>query len=662
VIPPQEEALHLGPDVLRDVPRAARKEWLLADGLGGYASSTVLGLNTRRYHGLLVVARNPPVDRMVLLSRLEETLVVGGERYELGVNAYPGTLHPRGFEFAASFTLDPLPTLVYEVGGCRLTRTLARIHGAPTVIVTYLFEGPENALLEVRPLLAYRDHHALQHENGAINPSVGDHGEDLVLEPYAGSPKLFLRLRGAQWRTDGLWYRRLEYAEERNRGFDFHEDLFSHGSFRCPMAPGEEAGLVVSTNPVLLPGECRTAMDLERVRLRSLAQAAQGRLGSLRRAADAFVVTRGETGRTVVAGYHWFTDWGRDTMISLPGLCVATGRDRDARTILREFARHVDGGMIPNCFPDEGGAPEYNTVDAALWMVLAIRSYLEATGDQGFVLGNLRGAVESILKGYRAGTRHGIRMTDDGLITQGGPGLQLTWMDARVSGRPITPRTGKPVEIQALWFNALHVGAELATAAGDGPQAALWTRLAAECKKSFRDAFWWRPGGYLADCVGEAGEQDASLRPNQLYAIGLPHSLLSRADSESVLAVVERDLLTPVGLRTLAPVDPSYQGRYEGGPEARDGAYHQGTVWPYLMGIYFDTLIRLRGEAGKHDARAWLEAFSERQGDYGLGFVGEVFGGDAPHPPGGAIAQAWSVAEILRIETRLAGRRGAVRP
>jgi predicted glycogen debranching enzyme len=650
--------LKFGPEVLGNPEEAQKKEWLLADGLGGYASSTVLGMNTRRYHGLLVVAREPPVERMVLLSRVEETLVVGGQRFELGTNAYPGVLHPRGYEHATRFALDPLPSLTFEVGGGRLTRTVARIHREPTLVLVYLYSGEAKATLEVRPLLAYRDHHALQHENGALEWAAERRGEDLVFHPYASCPALFVRFAGADYREERLWYRDFEYGEERRRGLDFREDLSSPGVFTRALPPGEEVALVASTEPLLQARDGRVLLAAERKRMRLLGQSGEGLLGDLRRAADQFIVARGERGRTIIAGYPWFEDWGRDTMIALPGLCLATGRFQEARAILREFAGHVEGGLIPNRFPENGSPPEYNTVDAALWMVLAIGRYLETTRDTTFVLAKLRPAVEAILEGYRSGTRHGIRMAEDGLVEQGEPGLQLTWMDARVGSRVITPRAGKPVEIQALWYNALLVASSLASEAGDGHRAAFWSRHAALCRKSFQEAFWIPERGYLADCVSAAG-RDEALRPNQLYAVGLPHALLARPEAESLLAATTDALLTPVGLRTLAPHDPAYHGTYEGGPAERDEAYHQGTVWPYLMGAYFDALIRIRGEAGKADARRWLQRFTEHLGTYGLNTVGEVFSGDPPHAPGGTISQAWSVAEVLRIETRLAGRSAA---
>jgi predicted glycogen debranching enzyme len=610
-------------------------------------------MNTRRYHGLLVAARTPPVGRMSLLSRLEETLIVGGQRHELGTNAYAGgVVHPRGFERTVSFELDPLPTLTFEVDGGRLSRTVARVHGEPGTAVVYRYEGAGPATLELRPLLAYRDHHALQHENTAVRSQTARAGEDVVLDPYDGCPPLQLRLAGAEWRDDPCWHRSFEYARERERGLDFTEDLWSPGTITLALHSEKPWGLLAWAGP--LP-QGRTAIEVvasERTRLRALTGGTEGLLADLRRAAAAFVVRRGESGRSLIAGYHWFADWGRDTMIALPGLCLSEGRHDVARTILAEFARYVDGGMIPNRFPDGGEAPEYNAVDASLWAVVTVHRVVEATGDREFARQRLKDTVAPILDGYRAGTRHGIRMTPDGLITQGEPGVQLTWMDAKVGDWVVTPRRGYAVEIQALWYNALLIGADLAREAGETQRATQWTSQAATVRESFLRTFWSDSTGYLADVVA-GGTKDLSLRPNQLYAIGLPHALLPRDKAVRVLEAVRQHLLTPVGLRTLAPSDPGYQGRYGGDVRTRDSAYHQGTVWPFLMGIYFDAAIRLHGEEGKAQARDWLAAFAPHLNEAGLGTIGEVFDGDPPHRPGGAIAQAWSVAELLRIAGKL---------
>jgi predicted glycogen debranching enzyme len=647
----------LGREVLGSLAEVSRREWILSDGLGGYASSTAVGLNTRRYHGLLVAATRPPVGRMVLLAKLDETLQVGEARYELATNAYPNAIHPRGFEAAESFSLDPLPLLVWQVGGARLARAVAQIHGRPATVVVFSYEGTQPAWLELRPLLAYRDHHALQHENDAIRPDAERRGEDLVFEPYAGCPLLYLRMPGAEWEPAPDWYRNFEYERERERGLDFKEDLFAPGRLRRRLAPGETVVVLASSEPLPPAQDLVALVSEERRRQRELADGT-GTLGDLRRAADLFVVRRGETGRTIIAGYHWFADWGRDTMIALPGLCLATGRFEDARAILGEWAHHVDGGMIPNRFGE--GEPEFNTVDAALWMVVAAARYLEATGDRDFVRAKLGRAITAILDAYEAGTRHGIRATREGLVTQGEPGLQLTWMDAKVGERVITPRRGEPVEIQALWYNALLFGADLARDEASR-RAEQWNVMAARTRDAFLRAFWSEELGYLADVVS-AGTRDLSLRPNQLYAIGLPHSLLPREKAVRVLEAVKRTLLTPAGLRTLSPWDPAYRGRYEGGPAERDEAYHQGAVWPFLMGIYFDALIRVHGESGKEEARKWLDRFAPRMSEAGLGVVGEIYEGDAPHRAAGTIAQAWSVAELLRTAVRLDAKARTRRP
>jgi predicted glycogen debranching enzyme len=648
--------VRLGPDVLRDPVRASLREWLHTDGLGGYASSTVVGLNTRRYHGLLVAATRPPVGRMVLLSKLDETLSLGGRRYELATNAYPGAMHPRGFELAVSFELDPLPTLVWEVEGGTLSRTVCRIHDEPVTAVAYRYDGAGSPTLEVRPLLAYRDHHALQRENPLARLGGEREGADLVLRPYDGLPALRLRLPGAAFAPDGLWYRAFEYERERERGLDFREDLFSPGVLRVELLPGRAVHLLASAGTLLAGHDPERLMAAERRRLRICGGGGEGALPELRRAADAFVVRRGTAGRTIIAGYHWFADWGRDTMIALPGLCLATGRPDDARAILAEHARHVEGGMLPNRFPDGGQAPEYHSVDAALWMVVAVGRYLEATSDADFVRMRMADPVAAILDGYRAGTRHGIRMNADGLLAHGEEGLQLTWMDARVGGQVVTPRRGYPVEIQALWYNALLIGAEVARESGEPARAREWSALAARARESFLRQFWSEDNGYLADVVGEDGRADFSLRPNQLYALGLPHVLLPRDRALRVLDTVKRHLLTPVGLRTLSPEHPAYRGRYGGLPAERDAAYHQGTVWPYLAGAYFEAVTRVHGEAGKAEAREWLDGFAAHLEEAGLGTVSEVFDGDAPHAPGGAIAQAWSVGEILRMAIRTGWR------
>jgi predicted glycogen debranching enzyme len=647
--------LRLGTEVLRDPTRAAAFEWLLADGLGGYASSTVLGLNARRYHGLLVAALQAPRARLALLSRLDETLVAGGLRYELATNAYPGVVHPRGFEHAASFSLDPLPTLSWEVSGGRLSKTVARVHGEPGLVVSYAWDGEIPVRLELRPLLAYREEHALQRENQALRPEAHRAGDDVIVWPYPALPPLAMRVPGAEFSGDGIWYRQFEYARERERGLDFQEDLWSPGSFSTTLAPRRSAAFLAWVAAV--PAACDAAAILaaERRRLRERGSDVDGALGVLRRAADAFVVSHGSTGRRIVAGYHGVEERGRDAMIALPGLCLATGRHREARSVLAEFAGQVVVGLVPGRSPGDGRPPELESSDASLWMAVATHRYLDATRDAEFARDVLRPALAAAIEGLRAGARHDMRITPDGLVTQGASGPQLTGRDARPGWRVPAPRGGCAVEVQALWLNALLVGAELARLAGEGERAAEWTALAGRTRQSALRAFWSEDAGYLADVV-DGGPPDLSLRPNQLFAIGLPHALLPREKALRVLAAVRRELLTPVGLRTLAPSDPAYRGRCEAVAGSHDAAYHQGTAWPCLMGVYFDAAIRLLGEDGKREAIEWLRGFSFHLEEAGLGFVSQAFDGDAPHTPCGAIAQACSVAELLRVAERLPAR------
>ncbi|HEV7517699.1 MAG TPA: amylo-alpha-1,6-glucosidase [Thermoanaerobaculia bacterium] len=646
--------------VTRDFARASRYEWLETNGLGGWASSTVSSAHTRRYHGLLVAATEPPVGRKVLLSRLEETLHVGaagGDAFALAANQFPGAIHPRGCEHLSGFRRDLFPVFTFEAGGVRIEKTIVAVDGEPLTLVLYeVLAAPGPFLLELRPFYAGRDYHALVHANDAVHREGSWSRGVLRYRSYDGLPEVFLSVPGAEYRPSLDWYYNYEYAREAERGLDSREDLFTPGALTVTLGPGARLGVVAATedpagrDPFLLfAGERERRERL----LDPFANA--GPLGrTLALAADQFLVRRksrdgGLSLWTVLAGYPWFTDWGRDTMIALPGLCLATGRHAEARGILRAFAGAVDQGMLPNRFPDGGESPEYNTADASLWYFVAIHRYLGATGDAAFAR-ELLPVLRDIHTWHERGTRHGIHEDTDGLLHAGEPGWQLTWMDARVDGREVTPRQGKPVEIEALWVNALQILAGLERRLGDAGTAAEAARLDGKAERArlrFGELFWNPASGYLYDCI-DGDERDASLRPNQLLALSLPFPLLAGERAESVLRAVERQLLTPVGLRTLAPDDPRYRPRYEGSPAERDGAYHQGTVWPWLLGPYLTALVQVRGEAGQERARAILEAFTPHLWDAGIGTVGEIYDGDPPHLPRGCVAQAWSVGELLR--------------
>ena len=644
--------------ICRDLALSARREWLETNGLGGYASSTISGMHTRRYHGLLVAAAKPPVGRMVLLSKIEETLIVDGRAYELSVNRYPGVVHPQGHLYLKQFRLDPFSVFVYEIDGLQLEKSVFMVHGENTTVIQYELLGRAgNCSLELRPLIAFRDYHATTHENSALNPAIEIEGGNLRIAPYGGLPPLYLAHNAGDVSEAGAWYRNLEYDLERERGLDYLEDLYNPCALVLDLRGSPRQTVIASTEPhAIQSADALLGSEIER-RKGILARSAglPSFVQRLTQAADQFVVRRGEQS-TVIAGYHWFSDWGRDTMIALPGLSLSTGHPELARSILLAFAASVDRGMLPNRFPDAGEAPEYNTVDATLWFFEAARAYLAHTGDLEFIRTSLYGVFENIVAWHERGTRFGIRVDNDGLLLAGEPGVQLTWMDAKVGDWVVTPRQGKAVEIQALWHNALRVMEDLARRLGDATASARYRELAERAQASFAKLFWNYSEGCLYDVV-DGDARDGSIRPNQILAVSLFHRMVTPDQAAGVVRSVERHLLTPFGLRSLSPSDPQYQGRYEGGPRSRDGAYHQGTVWPWLMGPFLKAYVEVNGRSpeARKQAGEWLSELSSYIENEGVGQISEVFDGDAPHRPGGCIAQAWSVAELLRSCTEDVG-------
>jgi len=640
-----------------DLQVALRREWLETNGLGGFASSTIIGLNTRRYHGLLVAATTPPAGRLVLLSKLEETLWIDGKRFDLSANRYPGVIHPQGFHYLKQFRLDPFPVLTYEVEGIELEKSVFMIHGENSAVIQYELrknnrpDVPESLRLEIRPLIAFRDYHGTTHENGVINPWVQERSGLASITPYHGLPSLHLAHNAIELRKTGGWYRNFEYDAERERGLDCSEDLFNPFALCFDLRLRRQASIIASTEQrdVTQAVEYKRA-EITRRRKALMASPIEDSLAqTLAAASDQYLVSRGEE-KTIIAGYHWFGDWGRDTMIALPGLTLPTGKYDVARGVLRTFAKHVDRGMLPNRFPDAGKTPEYNTVDAALWFFEAARAYLAYTGDLEFVRDELYPVFADIISWHTRGTRYAIKVDGSGLLASGELGVQLTWMDAKVGDWVVTPRRGKPVEIQALWYNALCIMEDLASRFGDQAARKLYGRMAAVAHWSFNRLFWNEKLGCLYDVVN-GGPPDPSIRPNQIFAVSLSHSMLRQDRARSVVEKVKRHLLTPFGLRTLAPSDPQYHGRYTGGPMERDGAYHQGTVWPWLLGPFITAYVKANGrcEEARHQAEAWLSPLESHLAEAGLGHVSEIFEGDAPHRPCGCIAQAWSVSEILRV-------------
>ncbi|MFQ6097729.1 MAG: amylo-alpha-1,6-glucosidase [Armatimonadota bacterium] len=644
--------IRFGAAVCHDLARALRKEWLETNGLGGYASSTIAGANTRRYHGLLVAATEPPVGRMALLSKFEESLLRDGPLADLGCNLYPGAVYPEGYRHLAEFRLDPFPTFTYLADDVCLVKRVFMLHGHNATVVQYeVAEADDPVQLVLRPLVAARNHHHLQRWNEALRAEVDVRDGCMTCSPYGDVTTLCLTYDRGAFARNPDWYYDFEYPRELDRGLEHREDLFCPGYLRMTLRAGETATVIAShREPLELDGDDAAERERERrLRIRSSLGDPEGPKGTLCLAADAFVVRRSGEQRSIIAGYPWFADWGRDAMIALPGLLLCTGRFELAREVLGTYASHCRDGLIPNTFPEAGREPAYNTVDASLWFVHGVRAYADATGDLDFVRGELWRPLTEVIERYKRGTRYGIRMDDDGLVSAGDAETQLTWMDAKVGDRVITSRHGKCVEINALWYNALRHVEHFCARVGEDALGQEVAALAERVKASFEPTFWNEALGCLNDCVRD-DEVDDSVRPNQIFAVSLPYSLLPADKERRVVETVRRILLTPMGLRTLSPSDPAYVGRYEGPQPQRDGAYHQGTVWAWLIGPFLTAWLKVNdySEEAAAFAREALAPLLRHLHDAGLGSISEVFDGDEPHAPKGAIAQAWSVAEVLK--------------
>jgi glycogen debranching enzyme len=609
--------------VCADYMQSSQLEWLETNGTGAFAMGTVSGINTRRYHALLVATLRPPVERYVLLSRLEEEALASGGSYALGACQYPGTVGPRGFEYLEEFRPEPCATWRYSLGGAALEKQVYLVEGRQAVVIRY--RASEAMKLRVRPFVAFRDYHSLAHANDSINRYSGVAGGLVRLQPYQGLPALEFRSPG-EFVPDAHWYHDIEYLAELDRGLDFREDQFTPGVLTLALEPNQWCAICAS-----IDGSTPTDPPAAR--------------------RDPFLVRRADGKPTIIAGYPWFTDWGRDTMISLPGLLIAPGRLEEAREIIEGFLEHIDQGIIPNRFPDAGETPEYNTCDATLWMFQAVAQWLEAGGDRRFLKVFYPAAVD-IVEWHRRGTHYAIGVdANDGLLSAGTPGTQLTWMDAKVGDWVVTPRHGKPVEINALWHGALCLMSEWARELGDAAASARYQAEADRARDSFRARFWNPARQCLYDVVRTEGPVD-KMRPNQIFAVSLPYGLLERDRQQAVVRIVQQELLTPVGLRTLERSDPEYKPRYQGSSLERDGAYHQGTVWPWLMGPFIDAYLEAFGSSPEsleycRGLVAGLEHESAHRGC--LGSVAEIYDAEEPRYPRGCPAQAWSVAELQRV-------------
>lgn len=643
--------IHFGREITGDFASASRREWLVTNGLGGWASGAVSGANTRRYHGLLVPALKPPLGRAVLVSKFNERVEAGGQTFHLSSNEYgSGMIDPQGYRHIESFRLDGLiPTWTFAVNGALLEKRVWMASERDTTFVTYTLRRATRPIwLDVLAMVAQRDAHA-ETRGGGWQPNVIPIPNGAQIQ--AGGVEFRLLANRGEFKPVRDWHWDIKHRVEAERGLPDREDQFAAGIFTAELPPGETFALVATLEPNPSP-DWEAALAAERARAAGLVaqagmQSEPAWIQQLVLAADQFIVKRG-SGQTVIAGYHWFGDWGRDTMIALPGLTLTTGRYDVAADILRTFARFVSEGMLPNRFPDQGVQPEYNTVDATLWYFHAIDRYVEASGDDDLAR-ELFPVLEDLIGWHIRGTRYSIHVDEaDGLIYAGEPGVQLTWMDAKVGDWVVTPRIGKPVEINALWINALRVMDALCRRLAR-PAKHPYTEMAARAVASF-DKFWYTDGGYLYDVIEGPEGSDAALRPNQLFAISLPHGPLAvagqKARIRSIVDACAAHLLTSYGLRSLSPQHPAYIGKYTGEVIKRDAAYHQGTAWGWLIGPFVDAHLRAYGDP--EAARSFLAPFEYHLADFGLGSIAEIFEGDAPFRPVGCIAQAWSVAEVLR--------------
>ncbi|MEH1883177.1 amylo-alpha-1,6-glucosidase [Nostoc sp.] len=658
--------MEFGREICGNLDTGESREWLVSNGIGGYASGTVAGLLTRRYHGLLVAALKPPLGRTLMLAKLDETVLYDNRSYSLDTNRWAdGTVGPHGYQSIERFSLEgTIPLWRFAVADALLEKRVWMQQGVNTTYVQYTLRRATQPLkLTLKAMVNYRDYHSDTQSND-WKMSVEEVEQGICVTAYPGAVPVYLLSDGGSASVAHDWYYGFDLAVERYRGLRDKEDHLHAATFEVTLNPGEAmsttgcAYAFVASTEKQANLNAEAALKLRRAQEQKLTgiwktnQPLQTKespiwIKQLILAADQFIVDRpmpeDPNGKTIIAGYHWFGDWGRDTMISLPGLTISTGRPEVARSILRTFARYVDQGMLPNRFPDAGDRPEYNTVDATLWYFEAVRAYYSATDDDN-LLAELFPVLADIIDWHCRGTRYNIHLDPaDGLLFAGVPGVQLTWMDAKVDDWVVTPRIGKPIEVNALWYNALRTMAKFARHLGKPHQE--YEAMAERAKYRF-SRFWNKETGYCYDVLDSPDGDDAALRPNQIFAVSLPESPLTPAQQRGVVEACGQTLLTSHGLRSLAPDHPKYQGKYGGNQYQRDGSYHQGTVWGWLLGPF--VLAHLRVYKNPDRSRQFLEPMANHLTAHGLGSLSEIFDGDAPMTPRGCIAQAWTVAEILR--------------
>jgi predicted glycogen debranching enzyme len=629
-------------------------EWLITNGIGGFASGTVSGANSRRYHGLLIGSLNPPTQRMMLVAKVEESVTVTGETIALSSNRFPDAVHPEGHRYLSYFERQPLPRWLYEANGATVSKSVWMVHGSNTTVVQYENCGTAEVGLKLEPMYAVRDYHGLVHETHDHKYFMRVHERRVDIYAYAGSPPVFTGFSSGAFTESRRWLKHVEYEIDKQRGQTHVEDLFATGYISCKLKPGDKCNLVFTTDEHLAGTDPEALKATELARLDLIRTLASGRgefYADLVMSADQFVVRRRSTSKsTVIAGYHWFTDWGRDSMIALRGLCIATGRKEEAQSVILTFLQYLQNGIIPNRFPDyENDQPEYHTIDATLWLFIAVYEYDRVFSDDEFLSG-VCPKLEEILNAHIRGTIHNIHVTVKGFLFGAADNLPLTWMDARAGEQVFTPRQGCPVEINVLWYNALKIY-EYVRERLDGKADPRITSIADAVKQNFQ-TFFWNTEGYLNDVVRKNNDPDSSIRPNQIYAVSLPFSILTREQEKQVVEQVKHHLLTPYGLRTLSPGHPGFRSYYEGDLLSRDAAYHQGTVWPFLLSEYLTAYLKVndRSVEAKREAERILQPLKAHffQSEC-LHAISEIFDGLNPSAGKGCAHQAWSVAGLIWI-------------
>lgn len=621
-----------------------RKEFLRSNRSGAYSCSTIINCNTRKYHGLLV-APQPAIDNdsHVLLSSLDETVIQHNSEFNLGIHRYMGDVYnPKGHKYLVDFTIEPIPKQTYRVGGVLLTKEIMMVENKDQVIIKYtLLDAHSPTKLLFRPFLAFRNYHQLSKSNVWADSKYEAITNGITMRLYAGYTPLYMQFsKEPQYTHVPDWYYNISYLKERERGYHSHEDLFVPGFFEVDIKKGESIYFSACTseqNPTALSRAFNSELK-KRVPRNSFENC-------LKNSAQQFIVRDGKK-TEVIAGFPWFGRWGRDTFIALPGLSLALGDFKTCKDVIDTMLTELNGPLFPNI--GSGNNTAYNSVDAPLWFFWSLQQYARFTNTQKSIWKEYGSKMKLILNGFRAGTMYNIKMLENGLVTEGIVGKALTWMDAVVDGKPVTPRIGMPVEINALWYNAMMFSIEVAKLAGDDAFVENWESIANDFPKVFKETFWSDERGYLADCVSEKGK-DWSVRPNMVFAASLPYMAIDEDLRKLVIDKVKKQLLTPRGLRTLSPEDPHYKGFYYGDQATRDKAYHQGTVWPWLIGHYAEAYLKIHGKGGLSHIEKLYKGFEEEMSEHGIGCISEVFDGDPPYRAAGAISQAWSVAEVIRM-------------